>query len=93
MPHLNTLGLSMSPANQGAGEPVVRAGFDRTDCVVDATSIKRPGAGLPETCALIGGQFHTVPARGGRGCPLYMHDVSSRVSAAPRRNEKCRWPK
>lgn len=42
MPYVNVLGLSMSPANREAGESVVRAGIDRADCVVDASSIKRP---------------------------------------------------
>ncbi|OBK96465.1 hypothetical protein A5645_08455 [Mycobacterium asiaticum] len=42
MPYLNVLGLSTSPANRKAAEPIVRTGIDRADCVVDATSIKRP---------------------------------------------------
>jgi len=31
------------PANREAGEPLVRAGIDRADCVLDATLMKRPG--------------------------------------------------
>ncbi|MHA7651322.1 hypothetical protein ACX9NE_14910 [Mycobacterium sp. ML4] len=42
MPYLNVLGLSTSPANWQAAEPVVRTGIDRADCVVDASNIKRP---------------------------------------------------
>ncbi len=30
------------PANKESGEPLVRAGIDRADCIVDATLMKRP---------------------------------------------------
>ncbi len=40
------LGLGLlelgGPANKSSGEPIVRAGIDRADCIVDATLLKRP---------------------------------------------------
>lgn len=42
MPYLNVLGLSTSPANRKAAEPIVRNGIEQAECVADASSIKRP---------------------------------------------------
>jgi hypothetical protein len=42
-PYMNVATLHMGgPANKELGEPVVRAGIDRADCIVDATLMKRP---------------------------------------------------
>jgi hypothetical protein len=99
IPYPNVLNLSMSPANRETGEPVIREGIERADCVVETTSIcsgcPRLPAELtlpryyPELGELIGRQFHTVPVSGCDGCTLYVRDVSSRASAAPRRKKKC----
>ena len=94
-PAPNVLNLSMSPANRETGEAVIRAGIDRADCVVETTSIcsgcPRFPADLalprfyPELVERIGRRFHTVPVSGCDGCTLYVREVSSRASAAPRR--------
>jgi hypothetical protein len=99
IPYPNVLNLSMSPANRESGEPVIRAGIERAKCVVETNSIcsgcPRLAADLalprfyPELAELIGRQFHTVPVSGCDGCTLYVRDVSSRASAAPRRKKKC----
>jgi hypothetical protein len=41
LPYLN-VGTLATGGNQESGEPVVRAGIDRADCIVDATLLKRP---------------------------------------------------
>jgi len=41
VPYPNVFGLALSPAIREAAEPVVSAGIDRANCVVDATNIKR----------------------------------------------------
>ncbi|HET7072486.1 MAG TPA: hypothetical protein VFI55_00175, partial [Mycobacterium sp.] len=98
IPYPNVLNLSMSPANRETGEPVIREGIERADCVVETTSIcsgcPRLPAELtlpryyPELGELIGRQFHTVPVGGCDGCTLYVRNVSSRASVAPRRKKK-----
>jgi hypothetical protein len=103
MPYLNVVLLSPSPANREAGEPVVRAGIERAECVVEKTTIcsgcpRLPPESMlprfyPKLGALVNQQFHTVPITGGcDGCTLYVRNVSSRVSTAPRRKKKCNGP-
>jgi hypothetical protein len=41
VPYPNVFVLAVNPAIREAAEPVVRAGIDRANCVVDATNIKR----------------------------------------------------
>ncbi len=42
-PYTDMVGLAVgAPSNRESGEPVVRAGIDRADCIVDATLMKRP---------------------------------------------------
>ena len=42
-PYTDMVGLAVgAPSNRELGEPVVRAGIDRADCIVDATLMKRP---------------------------------------------------
>jgi hypothetical protein len=88
IPYPNVLNLSMSPANRESGEPVIRAGIDRADCVVE-TTIDCSGCFFlpadltlpryyPKLVELIDRQFHTVPVSGCDGCTLYVRDVSSR---------------
>jgi hypothetical protein len=100
MPYLNVVMLSASPANRKTGEPVVRAGIDEAECVVETTSICTGCPSLPaestlprfypKLITLIGQRFHTVQITGGcNGCSLYVRDVSSRASAAPRRKKNC----
>ncbi|MGB9222640.1 hypothetical protein [Mycobacterium sp.] len=40
-PYTNVYGLATSPAFKESAEPVVRAGIDRANCIVDSTSVKR----------------------------------------------------
>jgi len=42
-PYTDMVGLAVgAPSSRESGEPVVRAGIDRADCIVDATLMKRP---------------------------------------------------
>jgi hypothetical protein len=98
IPYPELLNLSMSPANRETGEAVIRAGIDRADCVVETTRACSGCSRLPADLMLsrfypalaerMGRQFHTVPVSGCDGCTLYVRDVSSRASAAPRRKKK-----
>jgi hypothetical protein len=54
-PYTNVYGLATSPAFKESAEPVVRAGIDQANCVVDTTSVKRikcPGETLEAPVAL-----------------------------------------
>jgi hypothetical protein len=54
-PYTNVYGLASSDAFKKSAEPVVRAGIDQADCVVDSTSVKRikcPGERLDAPVAM-----------------------------------------